>query len=338
MKNRKVNANQELDPRVHRDLIVHNMPSPSKLKAVAPRTKGIMSPSFSNYQLQKPLNNFKFFGLLIIIAGVIFIGVVVYVSYKFIIYPSAQTNPNQIVIQAPVVATSAALIATSTVEISPAPAFDLSLLSSSTAEIASSTPLININDPAAFNNTSALAIADSDSDGLNDEEETILGTSIMLADSDGDTYSDLAELNSGYNPAGSGKLAADLNLTVYKNKLFSFDLIHPKNWPVKVLNNEATVIFTAPDESLVQISIQDNPTQASILSWYEESFPNVVVAYDKLRDGATWEGIMGEDDFNFYLTDKKHNNIIVVSYIPALEQRLVYPNIFKLIINSLTIK
>ncbi len=337
MKNRKVNANQELDPRVHRDLIVHNMPSLNKLKAVAPRTKGIMSPSFSNYQLQKPLSNFKFFGLLIIIAGLIFIGVVVYVSYKFIIYPSSQTNPSQIIVQAPVVATSAVPVATSTIENSPAPVFDLSLLSSSTAEIASSTPLTNINDQAALN-TSAPTIADSDSDGLNDEEETILGTSIRLADSDNDTYSDLGELNSGYNPTGSGKLAADLNLNVYQNKLFSFDLIYPKNWPVKVLNNEATVIFTAPDESLVQISIQDNPTQASILSWYEESFPNVTVAYDKLQDGATWDGIMGEDGFNFYLTDKKRNNIVVVSYIPALEQRLVYPNIFKLIINSLTIK
>lgn len=70
---------------------------------------------------------------------------------------------------------------------------------------------------------------DTDSDGLNDDEETILGTDILGADSDkdglsdydevrvyrtdamnvdtdGDSFKDGDEVKNGYNPAGAGKL------------------------------------------------------------------------------------------------------------------------------------
>jgi len=47
---------------------------------------------------------------------------------------------------------------------------------------------------------------------------------------------------------------------------------------------------------------------------------------------------MGENGLNFYLTDKKKTNIFVVSYISATADRLAYPDIFQLLINSLLIK
>ena len=72
-------------------------------------------------------------------------------------------------------------------------------------------------------------VLDSDRDGLTDEEEIILGTSIRSADTDndglsdreevkvwntnplnpdtdGDTYLDGAEVDQGYDPLGPGKL------------------------------------------------------------------------------------------------------------------------------------
>jgi hypothetical protein len=77
--------------------------------------------------------------------------------------------------------------------------------------------------------TETVAPKDTDSDGLNDDEETILGTDILGADSDkdglsdydevrvyrtdamnvdtdGDTFKDGDEVKNGYNPAGAGKL------------------------------------------------------------------------------------------------------------------------------------
>lgn len=48
--------------------------------------------------------------------------------------------------------------------------------------------------------------SDSDNDGLSDENELIYGTDNKNPDTDGDGYLDGAEVNSGYNPRGPGKL------------------------------------------------------------------------------------------------------------------------------------
>lgn len=52
---------------------------------------------------------------------------------------------------------------------------------------------------------------DSDSDGLLDDEESLLGTDKFKSDTDDDGYSDLAEIKNGYNPLGEGKTSEELN-------------------------------------------------------------------------------------------------------------------------------
>jgi len=47
---------------------------------------------------------------------------------------------------------------------------------------------------------------DSDNDGLTDAQEKVLGTDPHNPDTDGDGYLDGAEVKSGYNPLGAGKL------------------------------------------------------------------------------------------------------------------------------------
>ncbi|MBU1131400.1 thrombospondin type 3 repeat-containing protein [Patescibacteria group bacterium] len=54
--------------------------------------------------------------------------------------------------------------------------------------------------------------ADADNDGLFDLLEDGLGTEKNNPDSDGDGYLDGQEINNGYNPQGSGKMAIDANL------------------------------------------------------------------------------------------------------------------------------
>lgn len=335
-KKQTIEANPVINSRVHSDLIVHNMPSPSRLKGSVSRS-ATMSLNFSSGQPSKPANNSKLLGLVIIIGGFIFIGILIYLSYRFIIYPSSTTSLSSSQ-TGPATSTPAAdqtPAATPVNNLSATSSLDLSSLApqaldAATSTIPTSSDLLNAT-------ASAPVILDSDNDGLNDEEEAVLGTSATLADSDKDAYSDLAELTSGHNPIGSGTLKDEVNLTVYNNKSLLYSLVYPKIWPVKSLNDGNTIIFNTPDESLIQVSVQDNTNKASILSWYQESFPNVTLSYDKLKNSDSWEGIMGEDGLNFYLTDKKRNNIWVFSYIPAVEQRVAYPNIFKMMINSLVI-
>ena len=45
---------------------------------------------------------------------------------------------------------------------------------------------------------------DTDGDGLPDEIEKVLGTSVNNPDSDGDTFSDLNEIKNGYSPLAAG--------------------------------------------------------------------------------------------------------------------------------------
>ena len=47
---------------------------------------------------------------------------------------------------------------------------------------------------------------DTDSDGLDDKEESMYNTDLYSVDTDHDGYGDLDELKSGYNPNGSGRL------------------------------------------------------------------------------------------------------------------------------------
>lgn len=83
--------------------------------------------------------------------------------------------------------------------------------------------------PLATTTPPVITLIDSDSDGLSDEEETVLGTNLNLKDSDGDDLSDYEEIQiyktnplkadtdndghndgeevkNGYNPLGTGKM------------------------------------------------------------------------------------------------------------------------------------
>lgn len=68
------------------------------------------------------------------------------------------------------------------------------------------------NDNSNLNTNSSASenlAKDSDNDGLTDMEEIIYDTDSKNPDSDGDGYKDGAEVDSGYNPLGPGKLDSD---------------------------------------------------------------------------------------------------------------------------------
>lgn len=341
-KKKKIEKESEEANSLNQDLIVHNMPKAQKLSGSY--SAGVSSSGFigenengnQDYSgdQAKPKSNFKVIGLAIIFSGLVVIGGLFYVSYRFIIAPTANTSKEPNVAAVPENKNPAtttplnepAAIASTT---------DLSTTTPAAIDQATST-VVGVGEEVATSTSASLP--DTDGDGLNDGEESLLGSSSTLADTDSDGYSDFAEVISGYNPAGSGKINNNDNLADYTNQAFNYSVLYPKNWPLQSLNKDATVIFTTPDNSLIQVSVQDNPNSAGILSWYEENFPGVTVNYDQVRNTYSWEGIMGGNGLNFYLTDKKKVNIFVISYISATSDRLAYPDIFQLLINSLFIK
>lgn len=333
----KKNIEPNLSAQVDSDLVVRNMPRPqisSSLGYKANASAGFTPPAAAPQK-------HKLVGLLVMAGGLIFIGALVYLSYYFIVKPATRpASPTVAVNQTGTTTKNNATPTSSPVN----PSEVIKVISSSTPEIISesasssaSSSLMN-EELKGRDGRNLPPLIDSDSDGLNDNEEALLGSSPSTNDSNNNGYQDLVEINNNYNPADSGRLSANQNLALYENKTYNYEVLYPKNWTLKTLNDDATLVFTADDDSIVQISLQDNPDKQSILTWYNATFPNVTVTYDKLKNASTWNGVSGVDDLNFYLTDKNKNNLYVFSYIPAVDGRLVYPNIFKLIINSLVIK
>ena len=321
------------------DIIVHNMPSPARLSAgfsAAPKVSG----DSANLVSAPPQQNFKTVGLVIIGGGIIVIGVLIYLSYRFIISPTAGKDKAATTVpvateqkKATTTPTITPAVVPTTTPVIAAVAVPIEMSTST----ATTSPLMN-EELSGRDGSDLPPLLDSDQDGLIDEEEILLGTSATSTDSDADKYGDAAELAKGYDPAGAGKLATNPNLVGYENKTYGYSIIYPNSWDAKSLAGDATTVFVTPDDSLIQISIQDNQDKVGILSWYESSFPGTTATYDQLMNADGWDGIMGTDSLNFYLTDSKHDNIYVISYVPAVAGRIVYPNIFKLMINSLVIK
>jgi hypothetical protein len=291
------------------DFLVRNMPKPRMLSGNHYQAGAISSPS-SRPKEASAGNNFKKVGLVIIIGGLAVVCALIYLSYRLIIKPSAErlTAPT-----APVADSSPAGFnapsqpvepIVTAIDISSSTAVDLTSSSSSllvdtnaSSTVASSTATTSDDNLV----TAPVPVADSDSDGLTDDEEFVLGTNPNSADSDGDTYDDLGEINNNYNPASAGRLAGNPNLVEYRNPVGGYQVLYPKNWLRESLDDDRTVIFKAADDSLMQISLQDNTDKQSIVGWYGGAFPDSLITYDKLKNASNWEGIAGDDGRNFYL-------------------------------------
>jgi len=325
--------------KVNQDLIVHNMPDKKRLAGNGFLEKTAVSTGF---QATAPKNNTKTVGLFIIVGGFIVISALIYLSYYFIIKPAANnnvavTNTNQVPVNQapdtiPVVASSEVINISTTTEVATSSSVSLDFSATSSADIP---PLDALNGSTT---EEIIPLIDSDNDGLYDEEEAALGTDSNLADSDGDGYSDKTELDGGYNPNGNGKLEADLALLKYSNKDFNYSILYSKSWNLKEVALDNTVIFSALDESIIQVSVSDNSSKLGIAAWYADAFPSAVLTSNQLKTTATWDGVMGADDLNFYLTDKKKQKIYIISYLPIYSTRLAYPNLFKAMINSIVLK
>lgn len=181
---------------------------------------------------------------------------------------------------------------------------------------------------------------DSDSDGLTDTEEALLGTKPDAGDSDSDNYTDLDELKNLYNPAGAGKITENEGIKAYVNASFNYSLLYPGAWNTEKVTGGDSVIFRSPDNQFLQILVQPNANKESIAAWYQSQFESAASAPDAInktdKDGKpVWQGIKSPDGLTLYLTGSIGEYIYVLSYSPGESKSLEYPNIYQLMIDSL---
>lgn len=163
----------------------------------------------------------KLFKIIIVVIVVLVVGLAGYLVYsKFLKAPSktAVTVPTDQKTEASLTATTSVPVepSGSFVEVPPIPGVNAPA-ATTTTEIATSTILTSLVDSDSDGLTDAqekaagtnINIIDTDNDGLSDYEEVkIYKTNPLSADTDGDGYLDGAEVKSGYNPNGPGKLSA----------------------------------------------------------------------------------------------------------------------------------
>jgi len=170
----------------------------------------------------------KLFKIILVLIVIVILGLGGYIVYtKFfqdpVINPPVNNQSNNI--QAPTVPDDSAyvsgtILATTTPDVSPLGPPEI-IEEPTAGEINSSstgtttvivTPPLDTDSDGLTDNEETLAgtninLVDTDKDGLSDYEEVrIYLTNPLNTDSDGDGYLDGAEVNSGYNPNGTGKL------------------------------------------------------------------------------------------------------------------------------------
>lgn len=327
---------EELSPApeaVHDDLIIHNMPSPARFggPAVTDSFSTSFQSSSSNQKIEP--KNFQIAGLTIMASGLVFIGLIFYFGYQYMIKPMVSptipatnlspANQEPKDLGEPEINENNFVSPASTTDLTANPPAEVE-------SIVSEPETTNTVDETSV--VSVILAPDSDDDGLSDPEEAVFGTDPLLSDTDNDGYADKVEISGGYNPLGEGRLTGALEQ--YKNTVFGYEVSYPTGWPRQILGEGSAVILNAPDDSLIQIVAQENVDRLSIMSWYNENFPNAEVSYDMIKSGSAWEGIMGADGLNFYLTDQAHGRVIIISYISSNNQKS-YPFIWDRIIESL---
>jgi len=294
-------------------------------------------------------------GVIIMVVGLLVLGAAVYLAYIFIINPKPATpapvvsEPNTPVtppvttpITPPVKIPPPVKAVTSTPVVVPSQ----NASSSQPVKATSTVPTSTVSSVSS-STTSALAhdglppgasVIDSDHDGLTDAEEAIFGTDPNKADTDGDGYSDGAEVLGLYDPNGLGKITTNSHVAVFQDSAAKFMVDYPKIWQVQNLNNGQSIIFSAADNSFIEVVAMPDTGKLSIKDWYNNQFPDNPVTDAKVIAKNGWQGIFHQNQETFYLADAARNNIYTISYAPVSDSNPLYYHIFLMMINSFALK
>ena len=179
-----------------------------------------------------------------------------------------------------------------------------------------------------------LVNGDSDSDGLSNKEEQLLGLNALLADSDSDGYSDLQEILSLNNPNGAGAIIDNQLIKKYINSNLDYQIYYPSVWSVSAISGNNSVILKASDNQSIQILSPDNQNLLSIDEWYSTEVSARKIQDSSRIDKNGWHGLFSADGLTLYLGYPGSNRVFVISYSPGFNAVPDYKNIFTMMINS----
>jgi hypothetical protein len=179
--------------------------------------------------------------------------------------------------------------------------------------------------------------SDQDHDGLSDLEEAILGTNFNASDSDGDNYSDMAELVNLYNPAGGGKLIVNPNIEKYTNLEHNYSIYYLKAWTINNAVGNDSIIFQIDNNQFIQIVYQANTEKLNIENWYKKQFNTDVITLEQKVYKKGWNGVKTIDGMTYYLLQPDSGSIYALNYSLGTSKAVNYKNIYEVMVNSFDI-
>ncbi|MDO8259934.1 MAG: hypothetical protein Q7T50_00360 [Candidatus Magasanikbacteria bacterium] len=216
---------------------------------------------------------------------------------------------------------------------------NLNNTSSSTEEIIPETEATTTPEVEVIPIIEVKASPDSDGDGLTDIEEAMINTIVNLRDSDSDSFDDLSEFLSLYNPAGTGSVITNPSVEKYVNIKNGYSLYYIKKMTVEnVGGSEDSVMFKFYDGQMIQVVVAENPEKLSLEEWYKKQFGVSMVSSDQRVYKKGWTGIKSDDGLVVYLVSPASDKVYSLSYNISVDNILSRKNILGLMVNSFELK
>ncbi len=182
---------------------------------------------------------------------------------------------------------------------------------------------------------------DSDADTLTNDEEAIWSTKADLPDTDGDGYTDGAEIIAGYDPTNAvsaGRLADSALVSSFANGKYGYTMLYPKNWLAEGLTegDSAEVVFTPNTLELagqfVAVTVTTNPTGLTASEWYAETINQDEGDLETITSFSGLAGVWSTDGTTAYYADS--DNIYAISYRYGNSDELYFPISFEMMVKS----
>lgn len=185
---------------------------------------------------------------------------------------------------------------------------------------------------------------DSDSDGLTDIEEDVIGTNPAKPDSDVDGFKDSDEIAAGYNPLSDGsqgkaKLFEASFISSSKSDFTqnNFSFLYPNMFKVSYVQESSQAIISADTGEIIRISSQANEQKISAMNWYLQLHPQTSVSQLKTISTSELTGFFSPDGLTAFLTDANKERIYSFEYLSTPQTEFRYPALFNLIIKNFKI-
>lgn len=330
-------AKNPTEEQVQQDFVTRNMPDFSRLSSQT-FASSVNTPSANKGKIDIPKKeNHQKVGVVIIILGIIFVLVLIYLGYLYFIKPNLaspeseviytqetveqnneESKAGEVILEDKNINTEEPIIVTTTPEI-----------------LEEDEELVMPEELPIVSNVITVSKVDSDADGLTDDEETIIGTDLNRADTDGDGYLDLAEIKSGYNPLVPAEKLSE-SAAIYNYQIDSLaTVIYPTSWEVVENESNNMVMFADDDRAFIQILYQENPQKLTPNSWFADQFAGLKPG--ESISGDSWEGFFSQDGLSAYIFNKDFSKVYNFSCSPLTEDTSSII-IFNLMLKTLIIK